>query len=174
MSNSGPVPHQQQSDPRQDTQPGSTTGDCGRDPNGAEEQDIQQTINGLNSIFSQLDTLTQSLKAWSGSTLELFLLEVKVNASAVQQLLLSAVIFTLLSVLFVFSLCLASGVVAYQLTLNVYIAVLVFITSLALALFALAWWQKRLVGFLGFKNTTEQLQEGWDALAKKAQSSRED
>ncbi|MDF4966893.1 hypothetical protein P3578_24520, partial [Vibrio parahaemolyticus] len=63
---------------------------------------------------------------------------------------------------------------AYQLTANVYVAVGVFITSLGLALFALAWWQKRLVGFLGFKNTTEQLQEGWDALATKAQSSHAD
>ncbi|GAJ72084.1 putative membrane protein [Vibrio sp. JCM 18904] len=130
----------------------------------------------MSSILAQLDQLTKSLKAWSGSTLDLFLLEMKVNVSAVRQILLCTVVFTLLSVLFVFSLCLASGgVVAYQLTANVYVAVGVFITSLGLALFALAWWQKRLVGFLGFKNTTEQLQEGgWDALATKAQSSHAD
>ncbi|WP_253652117.1 MULTISPECIES: hypothetical protein [unclassified Vibrio] len=162
MNNSGQVTNQQ---------PGSAAADSGRAPSGEEEQDIQQTINGLSSILSQLDQLTQSLKAWSGSTLDLFLLEVKINASAARQILLCTIVFTLLSVLFVFSLCLASGVVAYQLTANVYVAVGVFIASLGLALLSLAWWQKRLVGFLGFKNTTEQLQEGWDALATKAQSS---
>lgn len=162
MNNSGQFTNQQ---------PGSAAADSGRAPSGAQEQDIQQTINGLSCILSQLDQLTQSLKAWSGSTLDLFLLEVKINASAARQILLCTIVFTLLSVLFVFSLCLASGVVAYQLTANVYVAVGVFIASLGLALLSLAWWQKRLVGFLGFKNTTEQLQEGWDALATKAQSS---
>ncbi|MDF5099218.1 hypothetical protein P3608_24985, partial [Vibrio parahaemolyticus] len=118
MNNSGQVTNQQS---------GSAASDSGRAPDGAEEQDIQQTINGLSSILSQLDQLTQSLKAWSGSTLDLFLLEVKINASAARQILLCTIVFTLLSVLFVFSLCLASGVVAYQLTANVYVAVGVFI-----------------------------------------------
>ncbi|PFG45608.1 hypothetical protein ATG66_3904 [Vibrio sp. ES.051] len=166
MSNSGHIANEQPSE-----QPSSATENSGQAPDGAEEHEVQQTINGLNSILLQLEQLTKSLRAWSGSTLDLFLLELKVNSAAAQQILLCAVVFTLLSVLFVFSLCLASGVVAYQLTTNVYVAVGVFIASLGLALFALAWWQKRLVGFLGFKNTTEQLQEGWNALATKAQSS---
>ncbi len=83
MNNSGQVTNQQS---------GSAASDSGRAPDGAEEQDIQQTINGLSSILAQLDQLTKSLKVWSGSTLDLFLLEMKVNVSAVRQILLCTVV----------------------------------------------------------------------------------
>ncbi|ASA54822.1 phage holin family protein [Vibrio gazogenes] len=141
-----------------------------RAPDGAETQQVEQAMHRLRAILSQLGTLSTSVKTWSDATLDLFLLEVKVNVEAARQIVLCSIIFTLLSVLFIFSFCLTAGVVTYSLTANVLFGAGVFIVSLGLALVGVAWWQLRLTRFLGFKNTTVQLQEGWDVLSNKTQS----
>lgn len=145
-----------------------------RAPDGAESQNIEQAINGLRAMFAQLDELSSSLRAWSGATLTLFLLELKLNAAAARQIVLCSIIFTLLSVLFVFSVCLAAGVVAYHITSHLVLSVGVFIVALALALAGIAWWQKRLSHFMGFNHTNDQLQEAWHAFTEKAQPDNAD
>ncbi|WP_025560462.1 phage holin family protein, partial [Vibrio parahaemolyticus] len=134
----------------------------------------KKAINGLRAILSQIDDLSTSLRTWSGSTLDLFLLEMKVNVAAARQIVMFSIIFTLLSVLFIFSVCLVAGVVTYHFTAQLLLSVGVFIVSLGLALVGLAWWQKRLTHFLGFKNTTDQLQEGWHAFSNQPRPSHAD
>ncbi|TOB66026.1 phage holin family protein [Vibrio parahaemolyticus] len=153
---------------------GSATADSSRALNGAKNQEVEQAINGLRAILSQIDDLSTSLRTWSGSTLDLFLLEMKVNVAAARQIVMFSIIFTLLSVLFIFSVCLVSGVVTYHFTAQLLLSVGVFIVSLGLALVGLAWWQKRLTHFLGFKNTTDQLQEGWHAFSNQTRPSHAD
>uniref|UniRef100_UPI0004702981 phage holin family protein n=1 Tax=Vibrio parahaemolyticus TaxID=670 RepID=UPI0004702981 len=141
---------------------------------GKKKRKVKKAINGLRAILSQIDDLSTSLRTWSGSTLDLFLLETKVNVVAARQIVMFSIIFTLLSVLFIFSVCLVAGVVTYHFTAQLLLSVGVFIVSLGLALVGLAWWQKRLTHFLGFKNTTDQLQEGWHAFSNQTRPSHAD
>ncbi|WP_427982875.1 hypothetical protein [Agarivorans sp.] len=152
---------------------GSATADS-RTPGEAETQQIEQAIKGLQALLSQISTLSSSLKTWSNSSLDLFLLEMKVNMAAARQIVLCSIIFTLLAVLFIFSLCVAAGLVTFHFTAHLLLSVAVFIGCLGLALSALAWWQLRLTHFLGFKNTTKQLQEGWYAFSNQTRPSHAD
>ncbi|WNJ95578.1 phage holin family protein [Vibrio ruber] len=153
---------------------GPATADGRRAPTGADTQEIEQAVNGIQAILSQIEGLATSLKTWSNTTLDLFVLEVKTNIAAARQIVLCSIIFILLAVLFIFSLCLTAGIVTYYLTAHLLLSAGVFIVSLGLVLFGLAWWQKRLTTFLGFKNTTDQLQEGWYALSNQAQPGHTD
>ncbi|MDW6092540.1 phage holin family protein [Vibrio rhizosphaerae] len=152
---------------------GPTTDAARRAAVGADTQDVkqeaEQAVNSIRTILTQIEGLATSLKTWSDTTLDLFVLEVKTNIAAARQIVLCSIVFILLAVLFIFSLCLTAGIVTYDLTAHVLLSCGVFIGSLGLALFGLAWWQQRLTNFLGFKHTTEQLREGWDALSDKTQ-----
>jgi hypothetical protein len=152
---------------------GSATADS-RAQEQADTQQMEQAIKGLQALLSQTSALSTSLKTWSNSSLDLFLLEMKVNMAAARQIVVCSIIFTLLSVLFIFSLCLAAGLVTFHFTAHLLLSVVVFIGCLGLALSALAWWQLRLTHFLGFKNTTKQLQEGWYAFSNQARPSHAD
>lgn len=72
---------------------GSATADSSRALNGAKNQEVEQAINGLRAILSQIDDLSTSLRTWSGSTLDLFLLEMKVNVAAARQIVMFSIIF---------------------------------------------------------------------------------
>lgn len=161
-------------EPPCDERSGSADEDRRRALEDAYYQQEAQIINGLRAIFSQIDELSTSLKSWSGSTRDLLLLEVKANVTAVAQIVVGGIVFALLAVLFVFSLCVAMGVVAYHLSAHLLLSMGVFLASLALVLATLIWWQKRLTHFLGFKNTTAQLQEGWSGFYNKVRPSDED
>lgn len=153
---------------------GSATSEGSRAPKGAQNHEITQTVNELRSLLSQFSNLSTTLKTWGGSTLELLRLEIKLNMAATSQVILCSIIFTLLSVLFLFSVCFALSLVTYHFTTQLLVSVGVFIASLGLTLVGLVWWQKRLTKFLGFKKTIDQLQEGWDAFTNQTQSNHSD
>lgn len=134
---------------------------------GVNSNEIEQAVDSLKAMMVQVETLADSMKHWSTSTLNLFRLELKLNTKAVQQLMLTGFVFTLLAILFIVSFCICLGLISYQLSANPYLGIGVFLSSFAIVLGLLVWWQKKLVACLGFKQTTAQIKEGIHELSQK-------
>ncbi|WP_413479011.1 phage holin family protein [Vibrio hibernica] len=134
------------------------------------EEDITNKIDEIKSAFNQVSKVITEVGQWSESTAQLFYLEVQRNIAAAKQSIICQVLFIPLLILFIFSLCISIGVVAYVLTQNVLIGIGLFLFAMGLILAGLIYWQKRLIRSFGFNETISQLKEGVDVITKAAQS----
>ena len=131
---------------------------------------IEQKFNELNSMFDKLSDTLDSLGKWSESTIQVFFMELLRSINASKQFLLCQALFIPLLILFVFSTCIAIGIVFYSLTGQLLIGVGTFLLSMVAVLIGLAYWQKRLMKMIGFTNTMAQIKEGIDVVSKASKS----
>jgi hypothetical protein len=129
-------------------------------------QNLSVKIDEILDVFNKVSALTEELGQWSKSTVQLFFMEVLRNVNAAKQIFLCQLLFIPLLILFVFSLCVTAGVVAYTITLNILIGFAFFILAMSAVLGGLVFWQKHLMSFLGFNSTLEQLKEAADVISK--------
>ena len=127
-------------------------------------------IDEITDVFNKVSKIAQEAGQWSESTIKLFFIEILRNIEAAKRFAVCQLVFIPLLILFIFSLCICIGIVAYSLTYNVLIAVGLFLLAMGLVLLGLAYWQKHLMKFFGFKATIAQLKEGADVISKAAKS----
>jgi hypothetical protein len=127
-------------------------------------------VEEIKDIFNKASKLAQEVGQWSESTVQLFFMEILRNVAAAKQFLVCQLLFIPLLVLFIFSLCVCSGIVIYSLTDSIFIGLGVFLLTMMLVLVGLLYWQKRLIRFFGFKDTVSQLKEGIDVISKASKS----
>ena len=127
-------------------------------------------IDEITDVFNKASKIAQEAGQWSESTIKLFFIEILRNIEAAKRFAVCQLVFIPLLILFIFSLCICIGIVAYSLTYNVLIAVGLFLLAMGLVLLGLAYWQKHLMKFFGFKATIAQLKEGADVISKAAKS----
>ena len=131
---------------------------------------IDVKIDDLKDVFNKVSNIAQEAGQWSESTIKLFFVEILRNVAAAQRFVVCQLLFIPLLILFIFSLCVSIGIVAYSLTYNLLIAVGFFLLAMSLVLLGLIYWQKYLTRFFGFKETIAQLKEGADVISKAAKS----
>lgn len=131
-----------------------------------DKQNVNVKIDEVIDVFNKLSALTEEVGQWSKSTIQLFFMEVLRNIASAKQLFFCQLLFIPLLILFIFSLCITVGVIAYTISLNILVGLLFFILAMSAVLGGLIFWQKYLIGFLGFKDTLEQLKEGADVISK--------
>ena len=127
-------------------------------------------IDEIKDVFNRVSVLSQEVSRWSESTLQLFLIEVQRNVVAAKHLLLCQLLFIPLLILFVFSVCVCAGGLAYYFTGNLLAAIGTFLITIIAVLGGLAYWQKCLLKHVGFNDTIAQLEEGVNVIYKAAQS----
>ena len=127
-------------------------------------------IDEITDVFNKVSKIAQEAGQWSESTIKLFFIEILRNIEAAKRFAVCQLVFIPLLILFIFSLCICIGIIAYSLTYNVLIAVGLFLLAMGLVLLGLAYWQKHLMKFFGFKATIAQLKEGADVISKAAKS----
>ena len=118
----------------------------------------------------EMNVNVEEIGQWSEATVQLFFMEVLRNVAAAKQFFVCQLLFIPLLVLFIFSLCVCTGIVLYSITLNILIGVGGFLIAMLLVLVGLLYWQKRLIRFFGFKETVSQLKEGIDVISKASKS----
>jgi len=131
---------------------------------------FNEQLDEFKELFNRVSILSQEVGRWSESTLQLFFLEVQRNMAAAKQFFFCQVLFIPLLVLFVFSLCICAGGVGYYFSHDLLVGMSMFLITISLTLVGLAYWQKRLLKHLGFKDTIAQLEEGVDVIYKASQS----
>ncbi len=124
----------------------------------------------ITDVFNKLSKIAQEAGQWSESTIKLFFIEILRNVEAAKRFAVCQLLFIPLLILFIFSICICIGIIAYSFTSNLLIAVGMFLSAMGLVLVALAYWQKYLMRFFGFKATIAQLKEGADVISKAAKS----
>lgn len=124
----------------------------------------------ITDVFNKVSKIAQEAGQWSESTIKLFFIEILRNVEAAKRFAVCQLLFIPLLILFIFSICICIGIIAYSLTSNLLIAVGMFLSAMGLVLVALAYWQKYLMRFFGFKATIAQLKEGADVISKAAKS----
>ncbi|AZG72153.1 hypothetical protein SHLI107390_06275 [Shewanella livingstonensis] len=132
--------------------------------------EMNVNVEEIKDIFNKVSKLAQEVGQWSESTVQLFFMEVLRNVAAAKQFFVCQLLFIPLLVLFIFSLCVCTGIVLYSITLNILIGVGGFLLAMMLVLVGLLYWQKRLIRFFGFKETVSQLKEGIDVISKASKS----
>ena len=132
--------------------------------------EMNVNVEEIKDIFNKVSKLAQEVGQWSESTVQLFFMEVLRNVAAAKQCFVCQLLFIPLLVLFIFSLCVCTGIVLYSITLNILIGVGGFLIAMMLVLVGLLYWQKRLIRFFGFKETVSQLKEGIDVISKASKS----
>ena len=132
--------------------------------------EMNVNVEEIKDIFNKVSKLAQEVGQWSESTVQLFFMEVLRNVAAAKQFFVCQLLFIPLLVLFIFSLCVCSGIVIYSLTDSIFIGLGVFLLTMMLVLVGLLYWQKRLIRFFGFKDTVSQLKEGIDVISKASKS----
>ncbi|KVX02187.1 hypothetical protein AWJ07_15335 [Shewanella frigidimarina] len=132
--------------------------------------EMNVNVEEIKDIFNKVSKLAQEVGQWSESTVQLFFMEVLRNVAAAKQFFVCQLLFIPLLVLFIFSLCVCTGIVLYSITLNTFIGVGGFLLAMMLVLVGLLYWQKRLIRFFGFKETVSQLKEGIDVISKASKS----
>jgi hypothetical protein len=132
--------------------------------------EMNVNVEEIKDIFNKVSKLAQEVGQWSESTVQLFFMEVLRNVAAAKQFFVCQLLFIPLLVLFIFSLCVCTGIVLYSITLNILIGVGGFLIAMMLVLVGLLYWQKRLIRFFGFKETVSQLKEGIDVISKASKS----
>lgn len=132
--------------------------------------EMNVNVEEIKDIFNKVSKLAQEVGQWSESTVQLFFMEVLRNVAAAKQFFVCQLLFIPLLVLFIFSLCVCTGIVLYSITLNILIGVGGFLIAMMLVLVGLLYWQKRLISFFGFKETVSQLKEGIDVISKASKS----
>ncbi|MGI2111017.1 hypothetical protein ACRN9C_16735 [Shewanella frigidimarina] len=132
--------------------------------------EMNVNVEEIKDIFNKVSKLAQEVGQWSESTVQLFFMEVLRNVAAAKQFFVCQLLFIPLLVLFIFSLCVCTGIVLYSITLNTLIGVGGFLLAMMLVLVGLLYWQKRLIRFFGFKETVSQLKEGIDVISKASKS----
>lgn len=132
--------------------------------------EMNVNVEEIKDIFNKVSKLAQEVGQWSESTVQLFFMEILRNVAAAKQFLVCQLLFIPLLVLFIFSLCVCSGIVIYSLTHSIFIGLGVFLLTMMLVLVGLLYWQKRLIRFFGFKDTVSQLKEGIDVISKASKS----
>ena len=131
---------------------------------------IDQKIDEVSTLFNKLSETIDTLGKWSESTIQVFFMELLRSVTASKQFLLCQILFIPLLILFIFSTCIATGIVLYSLTGHLLIAVGTFLLSMIVVLGALAYWQKKLMKMIGFTNTMAQIKEGIDVVSKASKS----
>ena len=132
--------------------------------------EMNVNVEEIKDIFNKVSKLAQEVGQWSESTVQLFFMEVLRNVAAAKQFFVCQLLFIPLLVLFIFSLCVCTGIVLYSITLNILIGVGGFLIAMMLVLVGLLYWQKRLIRFFGYKETVSQLKEGIDVISKASKS----
>lgn len=133
-------------------------------------QQIQTKLDEMLSLFDQLSQTLKEIGGWSQSTLQLFLMEWLRNVAVAKRILLCQLLFIPLFIIFIFSLCVCIGIVAYSLTSHLLVGVGSFLIVFTAVLVSLIVWQKYLLRFVGFKETISQVKEGIDVISKAAKS----
>ncbi|RBW47941.1 hypothetical protein DS885_00390 [Psychromonas sp. B3M02] len=133
-------------------------------------EQIEQKFNEVSSMFNKLSDTIDALGKWSESTIQVFFMELLRSIAASKQFLLCQVLFIPLLILFVFSTCIAIGIVFYSLTGYLLVGVGTSLLSMLLVLAGLAYWQKRLMKMIGFTDTIAQIKEGIDVVSKASKS----
>ena len=133
-------------------------------------QQIQTKLDEMLSLFDQLSQTLKEIGGWSQSTLQLFLMEWLRNVAVAKRILLCQLLFIPLFIIFIFSLCVCIGIVAYSLTSQKMVGVGSFLIVFTAVLVSLIVWQKYLLRFVGFKETISQVKEGIDVISKAAKS----
>jgi len=133
-------------------------------------QKIQDKFDEISNLVDQLSQTLQEIGGWSQSTLQLFFMEWLRNVAAAKKILVCQILFILLIILFIFSLCVSIGIVFYSITGHLLIGVASFLIAFSAVLLALFFWQKHLLRFLGFKQTISQVKEGMDVISKATKS----
>jgi hypothetical protein len=132
--------------------------------------EVNVKVEEIKDIFNKVSKLTQEVGQWSESTVQLFFIEILRNVAAAKKLFVCQLLFIPLLVLFIFSLCVCTGIMIYSITHSIFIGLGIFLLTMMLVLVGLIYWQKRLISFFGFKDTVAQLKEGIDVISKASKS----
>jgi len=132
--------------------------------------EVNVKVDEIKDIFNKISKLTQEVGQWSESTVQLFFIEILRNIVAAKKFFICQLLFIPLLVLFIFSLCVCTGIMIYSITHSIFIGLGIFLLAMMLVLVGLIYWQKRLIRFFGFKDTVSQLKEGIDVISKASKS----
>jgi hypothetical protein len=136
----------------------------------ANSDEVNVKVEEIKDIFNKVSKLTQEVGQWSESTVQLFFIEILRNVAAAKKFFVCQLLFIPLLVLFIFSLCVCTGIMIYSITHSIFIGLGIFLLAMMLVLVGLIYWQKRLIRFFGFKDTVSQLKEGIDVISKASKS----
>ena len=128
------------------------------------ESNAEQSIKELKSLWNQLLLLKDPVKQWSQASIDLFFIELRTSLSTLKQSLLLNILFVVLSVFFLLSLCAGLGFLTYHYTHVILLSYMGFVASLGLVLVLLLCWQRYLRKLIGFRHTIEQVKEGLDVI----------
>ncbi len=149
----------------------TATSDGGPSKQAALEQQLEDNLQQLSSLWLQFDQLATHFQQWSKNSIELFLLELKTSLAAIQQSLLLSVVLILLSVFFLISLSAGIALLVYYSGQGLLLAYASFLLALGLILIAIVYRQKSLAKLIGFRHSSEQLKEGLNVILQQQDKS---